>query len=435
MAKIMETREAGKVISSINRNELLAAWKAFKNVFTRAGINPDEGEEEEETEAKEAALSVANKTERIMRVLKANTPGLQYPYTIDDKGAVSFGTSKEVLGRSAYETLDGDSLTDTISDPAEASTSEAELIDLTSDMIPLTEAASTANHSIPIKIIAPGKGSSGYYPPEVLKRDGPKVFKRGLPMYWNHDSPAQEAERPEGDMDRLAAVLTEDASWNDSGPEGAGLYSRMKVFGDYAEKVKEKAPFTGLSIRAGGRARMGEVAGLGKLPVIESIVQAKSVDFVTRAGAGGKVVSLQESATDNTGEDSTMADQPQITQLEEIIKTQGEALKRLTEAMERSKAEPMIDQGLRGFGLPAHAVAKLRPMLIGAVKLTEAGALDAEALSASIKEAATAEASYLASLGVGSVQGMGGAGDREFSEADVEATQKRIAEKLQSFAK
>jgi hypothetical protein len=74
-------------------------------------------------------------------------------------------------------------------------------------------------------------------------------------------------------------------------------------------------------------------------------------------------------------------------------------------------------------------------MLIGAVKLTEAGALDAEALSASIKEAATAEASYLASLGVGSVQGMGGAGDREFSEADVEATQKRIAEKLQSFAK
>jgi len=37
-----------------------------------------------------------------------------------------------------------------------------------------------------IKLIAPGKGSSAFYPAEVLKRDGPQVFKAGTHVYLNH---------------------------------------------------------------------------------------------------------------------------------------------------------------------------------------------------------------------------------------------------------
>src|SRR5579859_4348462 len=40
-----------------------------------------------------------------------------------------------------------------------------------------------ARADYPIKLIAPGKGASAYYPKEVLQRDGPKVFKAGTHIY------------------------------------------------------------------------------------------------------------------------------------------------------------------------------------------------------------------------------------------------------------
>ena len=62
-----------------------------------------------------------------------------------------------------------------------------------------------------VKIISPGRGSSGYYTKELLERDGPQIFKRGTLMYINHATAAEEAARPEGDYSKLAAVTTADA--------------------------------------------------------------------------------------------------------------------------------------------------------------------------------------------------------------------------------
>lgn len=39
-----------------------------------------------------------------------------------------------------------------------------------------------------IKLIAPGAGASAYYPPAVLKRDGPNVFKEGTQVFLNRKS-------------------------------------------------------------------------------------------------------------------------------------------------------------------------------------------------------------------------------------------------------
>src|SRR5580693_1077404 len=52
--------------------------------------------------------------------------------------------------------------------------------------------AEAAAASYPIKLISPGRGSSGYYPPDVLKKAAEgNVFKSGTLMFWNHDTEAE----------------------------------------------------------------------------------------------------------------------------------------------------------------------------------------------------------------------------------------------------
>jgi len=150
--------------------------------------------------------------------------------------------------------------------------------------------------SIPIKIISPGWGSMAYYSADMIKSSGPSCFTKGTHMMWNHATDAQEAARPEGDLDSLAAVLTKDAHWEDNGPKGPGLYSEAKVFSDYAQKVAEKGPHIGISINAAIAAERGEVEGRKGL-IAKEFRKAFSTDFVTKAGAGGApIVPVVESA-------------------------------------------------------------------------------------------------------------------------------------------
>jgi hypothetical protein len=143
--------------------------------------------------------------------------------------------------------------------------------------------------TIPIKIIQPGWGSSAYYSKEMIQASGPKTFKKGTHMYWNHATATEEADRPEGDLNDLAAVLTKDAVWNDAGAKGPGLYSEAKVFSDYATQVEEKGNHIGVSINAAIKAHEGEAEGkAGK--IADAFVYAFSTDFVTKAGAGGAAI-------------------------------------------------------------------------------------------------------------------------------------------------
>jgi hypothetical protein len=149
-----------------------------------------------------------------------------------------------------------------------------------------------------IKLIAAGKGSSAYYPKEVLQRDGPNVFKSGTHVYVNHPTAAEESQRPEGDVKNLAGVLTGPAVWRESHPKGAGLYGRMKVFQDHAQLVEEKAAHVGMSIRANGRGTGKMIDGVPELASLES---AESVDVVTRAGAGGLIVTESAGSRNQEG--------------------------------------------------------------------------------------------------------------------------------------
>lgn len=186
-----------------------------------------------------------------------------------------------------------------------------------------------------IKLIAPGKGSSAFYPAEVLKRDGPKVFKANTHVYVNHPTMAEEAQRPEGDVKNLAGVLTTDAVYHESHPKGEGLYARMKVFADHGQMVEEKAAHVGMSIRASGIAEASRKHE--GLPVLKELTRAESVDVVTRAGAGGMILTEAAKPGIQTQEASGM-DAAELQQLKEALAANQATNAKLMERALRSDA-------------------------------------------------------------------------------------------------
>lgn len=145
-----------------------------------------------------------------------------------------------------------------------------------------------------VKVIESGWGSSGYYPAEMLREYGPRVFKKGTKVFMNHPSIHEENDRPERDVNQLAGKLVSDARF-----DGTGLVAEVEFYSHFAPIIKEMAGDVGLSIRAMGESRVGEAEGR-KGPIIEALVEddpLTSVDVVTVAGAGGKFLSLLESYT------------------------------------------------------------------------------------------------------------------------------------------
>jgi len=244
-----------------------------------------------------------------------------------------------------------------------------------------------------IKLIAPGAGASAYYPQEVLERDGPKVFRAGTHVYLNHATQAEEAARPEGDVRNLAGVLTSTAEYQEGAPKGPGLYARMKVFADHAQMVEEKAPYVGMSIRASGIAESGKTRD-GK-PVLKELTGAESVDVVTRAGAGGMILTeAAGAAKPNQGgaETMTAAEQQQVT--------------RLMERAIRGDAREAATRILAGVTLPEAAKQRVIETVLVQVP-TKDGEVDAVRLTESVNAAAKAEGQYLAAVAPSRVYGMG----------------------------
>jgi hypothetical protein len=279
-----------------------------------------------------------------------------------------------------------------------------------------------------IKLIAPGKGSSAFYPAEVLKRDGPKVFNAGTHVYLNHPTSAEEAARPEGDVKNLAGVLTTQAQYHENHAKGPGLYARMKVFADHAQTVEEKAAHVGMSIRASGVAESGKQKD--GLPILKELTSAESVDVVTRAGAGGMI--LSESARTQQGD---------IEMTEAEINKLVEA--GVAKALASSPVKALEARALRGdamvaansimSGLALHESAKARVVDIvtreGSVPMKD-GAIDQDKFKVLVMTEAQREAAYIAGItGVGNVFGMGPSG--AFTTEPIDYDKLREAEKRQ----
>lgn len=138
-------------------------------------------------------------------------------------------------------------------------------------------------------------GSSGYYPASVLERDAEAVFFPGVKMYENHFTEAEEYSRPEGDVAKLVGKLTSYGVYEPDNPEGPGVYADVEFYDSYVDRINEIADDIGLSVRGDGTSEQGEVDGRYG-PIVTQLLNIRSVDVVTSAGAGGKIVSILESA-------------------------------------------------------------------------------------------------------------------------------------------
>lgn len=140
-------------------------------------------------------------------------------------------------------------------------------------------------------VIKPGWSKNNrYYPADLLKSRA-NIFE-GAKMFVNHATDKESASRPEGDLNNWVANITK--VW----AEGDGTVKATAKIIDPAFKAKlsllgesKMLNTMGVSIRAMGESKTGEAEGR-KGAVVESLLAARSVDFVTFAGAGGEVESL-----------------------------------------------------------------------------------------------------------------------------------------------
>lgn len=133
------------------------------------------------------------------------------------------------------------------------------------------------------------QGSSGFYPAEVLRRDGASAFPAGTHVYIDHPTRSEEEERPERSVLEMAGVLLDPAIFEEA-PDGRGLFSRVQFFDDVKDMIKARWQHVGLSIRAAG-----EVEDTPTGRIVRRISEGLSVDVVTRPGAGGRLVTMTES--------------------------------------------------------------------------------------------------------------------------------------------
>lgn len=349
-------------------------------------------------------------------------------YTID----ATSGESKVILGEPvevevAYVTA------------GEAARQEAAAdTDIAGEFISLLEATLRGDGSVPIKIIQPGQGSSGYYTSEVLKRDGPKVFTTGLKGYVDHPTESEIRERPERSVKDLALELTTNAHYDTDGAAGPGLYAEAKVYKPWQQFVSDMAPYIGLSIRATGKARHGEIDGKST-KIIEELVSAKSIDLVTVPGAGGKILQLFESARERVeteaaqGRDSNKGvssmDEKQLTELQSAL-AEAKAETARVQAVVAEHEKAALKRDAAGIVAAVFAEAKVSPPEVLAAKLTatapiKEGKLDADAFRAEVK--VIAESMKPAATG-GEIKGMGSGPAAEAGAADDPAAHKALME-------
>ena len=201
-------------------------------------------------------------------------------------------------------------------------------------------------------------GSTAFYPADVLATQGPRIFKKGTPIFLDHQTPEEREAKPFGSVQNFAGELAEDAYY-----DGDGLYAEIEVFEHFAPMIKSLSSKIGMSIRA--QVKTVREERLGRIvPVAKEFVRARSVDFVVRPGAGGKLVQVLESAQIEESEDSeqdkeiTVMDEATAKRFEALAAGQTATLKAVAELAEALKPTVDADAEAEESAVDPLAVAK-----------------------------------------------------------------------------
>lgn len=215
-------------------------------------------------------------------------------YKFNKKGVVSLGDVKKV--DQLYESVEQEikECDITITESAKGSS------DIDIGFVSLKEAKFDADTGeIEAILIEAGTNphKKRHYPNKTIK-EAAQSFS-GLKMYINHPTRAEEASRPERDIRDWASTIVE--SWYEDGKAMA----KIAVHDEWLrERMKDPVAreHIGLSINAGGRISYGKVQGQ-EMQIVEKIILERpnggsaSVDWVTEAGARGRVSRLLKEST------------------------------------------------------------------------------------------------------------------------------------------
>lgn len=209
-----------------------------------------------------------------------------------------------------------------------------------------------------LQIIKPGPGNARdrhYYPADVLRRDA-NVFA-GVDLFVTDHREAERSERTK--VGRIKEVV----GFTD---EGAPIGRAVIYDGDMAEKTRNRAAAGELdtlecSIFAQGRAKSGKVDDQ-TYNIVEEISSARAVEFVSKAGAGGKALALVENEGGNImpdGENEQV--EPVVGESETQVESEPEALNEaaVTDKPVSTVSADVIATALAEVGLPRGIAAIL----------------------------------------------------------------------------
>ena len=156
----------------------------------------------------------------------------------------------------------------------------------------LIESPTPAGKRYKARLIDAGEGSSAYYTPEVLQQAATdRIFAKGTRIHLDHPRRSDDRELPERSVKDWCGVLDEDAAYNET---AQALEAPIRIFSPYQQMIAEMWDQIGMSIRAWADT---EPTPTGK-PKITRFTEAGSVDFVTQAGRGGRLLQVLESRMD-----------------------------------------------------------------------------------------------------------------------------------------
>lgn len=183
-----------------------------------------------------------------------------------------------------------------------------------------------------ITVIRPGQGSSGVYSAENLAESA-ALFAPGTHMFLDHPA---ATDRPERSVRDLAGVFLTEAQVEEDG----SLSAVVRVFPSFNSIVREKFDAIGVSINAWTYAENDADN------VVPPFAGVTSVDFVTRAGAGGAITEVLESENPTaTPEEGHMEEKLDavLEALAALTATVTEALKPKDEEKAKDEEKPAED--------------------------------------------------------------------------------------------
>jgi hypothetical protein len=245
-------------------------------------------------------------------------------------------------------------------------------------------------------------------------------------MFWDHATVQEDAQRPEGSLQKLAGRIVGTPTYEANDPNGPGLYADVRVYAPYREAVESMGSDIGISIRALGKSRPGQAPDGKKTNLIEDIVIARSADWVTAPGANGRAIEIFESArhgsppptyptreerlmpNDPNPTDPTSATLEQFGAMQESLRQVQEENRRMRERETLREGETLIQRALARYPFHELTRTRLAETLVAHLPLNADGSIDTAALTVLVTEAAQREAQYLTQVGgAGQVRNVG----------------------------